>query len=118
MECKMPLKNDDQYRGAHAIHVCSHKKIYKHRTVITAALPLANWLVDNPDVTMVAFGKIFTGAAALTPRAIGYIPGKRIFLVLVARNAAQQMQITTKSQQAAQRLMVEISERWESNFSE
>ena len=108
----MPLKKAGGYRGENAIHVRDHGKILKHRTIIKEAVPLVNWLIDKPEVTMIALGKMATAATRPEPRAVCHVPGKRIHLLLVGRRAMQTMRVTTRSKEIAETVAAQIEERW------
>ncbi len=109
----MPLDVDDNYRGPAASHVDPHRKLGKHRTVITAALDLVEWLVDEDDVTVVRFGKMVTAAAQMfTKRAALRVNGRKIHLLLVATTAAQNFVVVTKSPSLAEEYAEEIKRRW------
>ncbi len=52
------LREDGNYRGRNAVHVLPHSKLGKHRTIILGALPVVNWLIDQPKVTQMNLGQM------------------------------------------------------------
>lgn len=58
----MPLKVDTKsYRGPHATHLKYHIKLGRHMTVIKAALPIVQALIEHDEVYEVDLGKIIAG---------------------------------------------------------
>jgi hypothetical protein len=55
----MPLVRDELERGAHAWHVCRHRKLGAHQTVIRAMWDIVNHLIDRSDVIGVELGRIY-----------------------------------------------------------
>jgi hypothetical protein len=110
----MPLRQDDNYRGPRALHVRSHRKLGKHRTLIRAALSLANWLVDHDQVKKVVFGKVVstTLGQKFTPRVECKLTGSKMRLMLVAKDSAQVFEITTRSENVAVQVAGEIQRQW------
>ena len=60
------LQIDEQYRGRNAIHLKWHHKLGLHRTLIRGALPLAQYLVDHPQVDVLALGRCLNVQASGT----------------------------------------------------
>ena len=108
-----PLEVDGEYRGAHALHVHPHRKLDTHRTVIKAALPLINWLIDDDDVVKIAFGKLVHAAGIkYTPRVQCNVAGKKVEALLVDKTAGQSIVVTGRDAEAAQKIAERIEERW------
>jgi hypothetical protein len=113
MEEDMPLRLDGNYRGPRALHVRDHRKLGKHRTLITPSLGIVNWLIAQEEVTTVSFGKI-VGAfdAKFTPR-VEIKPQKGgMKVLLVAKNCAQTFDITVRTPTAIDTLTKEIIREW------
>jgi len=108
-----PLEVDGEYRGTHALHVHPHRKLDNHRTVITAALPLINWLIDDDDVVKIAFGKLVHAAGIkYTPRVQCSVAGKKVEALLVDKTAGQSIVITGKDAETAQKIAGRIEAKW------
>ena len=108
----MPLQKDNEYRGAHAIHVYRQPKIGRHLTVITAAVPLVDWMLEDERVIQVIFGRIINASKLFDPRIRCETQGSQILLVLVAPNAAQSVRVITRKAAAALELAPKIKQRW------
>ncbi len=109
----MPLKTDGNYRGPHASHVKGRRKLGKHRTIITAAIPLVDWLLTLETVTEVSFGKVANASGEkFSPRAECFVSGRRIKVLLVSASSAQVFRIVTTSAEAAQNVAQAIQTRW------
>lgn len=110
----MSLVPDGAYRGIYATHVHWHSKLGQHRTVITAALPLMNQLIDRWEVTKVDLGKLAgaNGGASFTRRISCEVKGSRINLLLVDARAAQAVGVVTRSDACATELADEIRKAW------
>ena len=112
-----PLKIDDAYRGAHATHVRPHRKLGKHRTVITEALPLVNWLIDDDEVVGISFGKLaHASGVEYKPRVECEIAGRRIKVLLVDKTAAQSIRVTAKTPELAPRVAARIKSKWNADI--
>ena len=110
----MPLRLDDNYRGPRALHVRDHRKLGKHRTLIRPALSTVNWLIDHDQVTKVDFGKMVGGleSHSFTHRVTVKITKMRIRVVLVAKNCAQAIEVTARSDESARVIAEELQRRW------
>lgn len=111
----MPLIPDGAYRGVHATHVHWHQKLGRHRTVITALLPLVNQLIDRWEVTQIDLGKLAgaSGCASFTRRTVCEVKGRRIQLLLVGEHTAQAIGVVTRTEQLAAALAQQIRAFWE-----
>jgi hypothetical protein len=113
-----PLQADGEYRGAHASHVHPHYKLGSHRTVLTAALPLVNWLIDDPDVNQIVFGKIaHASGVRYTPRVECTVEGQKLTVLLVSAAAAQGIVLNVRDAKVAEKIAARIRARWESEIS-
>src|SRR3989344_5136667 len=114
MEASMsPLKVDGEYRGAHASHVHPHYKLGSHRTVITEALSLVNWLIDDPDVNSIALGKLsHASGTQYTPRVECVVAGQKLTALLVSKAAAQSIVLNVRNAEAAEKISARIRARW------
>ncbi len=119
----MPLEVDGEYRGAHAVHVQPHQKLGNrrkkhgmHRTVMTTALPLLNWLIDEDDLVRVVFGKLaHASGVTYIPRASCEVADIRIQVLLVDTTCAQSFEIVAQDNAAAHRIVARIRVRWEAD---
>ncbi len=107
----MPLKHDGNYRGPHASHVSRSNKIGKHKTIITAAMPLIDSLLSSEQVSTIHFGRVVNNGT-FTPRSECKVSGQRVKTLLVAHDCAQMFTIETKNAEAAQKLAGVIKTRW------
>ena len=113
-----PLKVDGEYRGAHASHVHPHYKLGSHRTVLTAALPLINWLIDDPDVNHVVLGKLAHASGVhYTPRVECVVAGQKLTALLVSKVAAQSITLNVRNAEAADKISARIQARWGADVS-
>jgi hypothetical protein len=113
-----PLQVDEEYRGAHASHVHPHHKLASHRTVLTAALPLVNWLIDDQDVNQVVLGKLaHASGVQYTPRVECTVEGQKLTVLLVNAAAAQGFVLNVRNSDAAEKIATRIRARWESEIS-
>lgn len=109
-----PLQVDNEYRGAHASHVHPHHKLGSHRTVLTAALPLINSLIDDADVNQVSLGKLaHASGVAYTPRVECTVEGQKLTILLVTTSAAQAVVLNVRNKEAAETISTRIKTRWE-----
>lgn len=98
----MPLIPDGLDRGAHAIHVCWHHKLEKHRTVINIARLIVDGLIDNRCVTQVSLGRIFLpNGKPFVPRVQARAVRKRVEMTIFGTDAAQIILVKTKSNEVA-----------------
>lgn len=113
-----PLQVDTQYRGAHASHVEPHYKLGSHRTILTEALPLLNWLIDDSDVNQVVLGKLaHASGVAYTPRVECKVDGQNVTVLLVNKSAAQGLALNARSSEAAKAVAARIRARWEADVA-
>ncbi len=113
-----PLEVDGEYRGAHASHVHPHHKLGSHRTLLTAALPLINWLIDDPDVNHVVLGKLaHASGVQYTPRVECTVEGQKLTVLLVDKSAAQSFVLNVRNPEAAEKISARIQSRWEAQVS-
>ncbi len=111
-----PLRVDGEYRGTHASHVHPHYKLGSHRTILTAALPLLNWLIDDPDVNQVVLGKLaHAGGVQYTPRVECTVEGQKLTVLLVSASAAQGLVLNVRTPEAAEKVAERIKAKWESD---
>jgi len=107
----MPLKHDGNYRGPHASHVSRSSKLGKHKTVITAAMPLIDSLLSNEQVSKIHFGRVVNNGT-FTPRSECKVSGQKIRTLLAAHDCAQTFTIEVKSAEAAGKVAEAIKTRW------
>ena len=108
-----PLQVDNEYRGAHASHVHPHYKLGSHRTVLTAALPLLNWLIDDQDVNQVVLGKIaHASGVQYNPRVECSIEGQKLTILLVSTTAAQAIVLNVRNPEAAENISARVQAKW------
>ena len=113
-----PLQVDSEYRGAHASHVRPHFKLGSHRTVLTAALSLINWLIDDPGVNHIVLGKLaHASGVAYNPRVECTVEGQKLTVLLVSTSAAQAITLNVRTPEAAETISARIRARWESDTS-
>ena len=109
----MPLQLDDAYRGPHAVHVHPHQKLGKHRSVIEAALPLINWLIDDAEVNSISFGKlVHASGTEFTPRVECTVTGLEIKVLLVEKSAAQSIRVFAKKVKYVEQIATRIKTKW------
>ncbi len=109
----MPLRKDENYRGPHALHVKSHRKLGKHRTVTEDAFELASWLVDDERVTLIGFGRVVSATSRKFKRRVECnVKDRTVHVMLVARNSAQSMKVKTRSVEDANAIAAEIKRQW------
>ena len=108
-----PLEVDGEYRGAHASHVHPHYKLGSHRTVLTAALPLINWLIDDPDVNHVVLGKLaHASGVQYTPRVECTVEGQKLTVLLVSSAVAQAIVLNVRNPEAAEKISARVTAKW------
>ena len=108
-----PLEVDGEYRGAHASHVHPHSKLGSHRTVLTAALPLINWLIDDPDVNHVVLGKLaHASGVQYTPRVECTVEGQKLTVLLVSSAVAQAIVLNVRNPEAAEKISARVTAKW------
>lgn len=109
----MPLRKDENYRGPHAVHVKSHKKLGKHRTVTEDAFEIVSWLVDQPSVTSVTLGKVVSATSQkFTRRAECKTTDTRIKALLVATTSAQALTIATRTKDDTDLIADSLARQW------
>lgn len=112
-----PLQVDSEYRGAHASHVHAHFKLGSHRTVLTAALPLINWLIDDPDVNHIVLGKLaHASGVQYIPRVECTVEGQKVTVLLVSPAAAQGIVLNVRNPEAAEKISARIKTKWNSDI--
>jgi hypothetical protein len=106
----MPLRIDGQYRGPHAVHVRSHRKLGRHKTVISDAYPVVSALISDPLVSCVDFGKVMGGN--FTPRLEISAKGSVAVVYFVGRAVAQQVTIVARNESYLPELVKHINDLW------
>ncbi len=111
-----PLEVDGEYRGAHASHVHPHYKLGSHRTVLTAALPLINWLIDDVDVNHIVLGKLaHASGVQYTPRVECTVEGQKLTVLLVSSAVAQAIVLNVRNPEASEKIAERIKAKWGSD---
>ncbi len=112
----MPLIVDGEYRGAHASHVHPNQKLGKHRTVITSALPLMNWLIDDERVATISFGRLTHASGKVySPRVVCEVVDRLITVLLVDKTSAQSIRVWVRKPEHVEQLVARITSKWASD---
>ncbi len=109
----MPLIVDGEYRGTHASHVHPNQKLGKHRTVITSALPLMNWLVDDDSVANISFGRLTHASGTMySPRVVCTVVDRLITVLLVEKASAQTIRVWVRNRAHVESVVARIKSKW------
>lgn len=110
------LKSDGTNKGPHSVHLKSHRKLGKHRTVINAAHLFVSEIISLRQLKTIHLGKIiFHRGQQLPGLTIRRVPG-RIRLVIVDSVVMQVIRLEARSfeEQAIQAILRRLAEVAES----